>query len=122
ANINRHPRQIKESRRPSAGQKTSHIIKITQRLQTITIAARLQWKAHKRVVNARTERVIEMRSDSHINTATDQFERALENVQSRSKDREADQCWYTAAWKNAIINLQHKKRACEHQNVNHATD
>src|SRR5664280_2060408 len=120
AKINRQPRQIKERCRPPAGQETSHIIKITQRLQTVTVAACLQWKTDERVVNARTERVVEVRSDSHIDTATDQFERALEDVQSCSKEREADQCWYALTWKDAIIDLQHEKRASEHQNVNHA--
>src|SRR5450759_2194846 len=106
AKINRQPRQIKADCRPTAGQETSYIIKIPQRLQTVTVAACLQWKTDERVVNARTERVVEVCSDSHIDTATDQFERALEDVQNRGKDSEADQCWYALAWKDAIINLQ----------------
>ena len=109
AEINRQPRQIKECRRPSARKKTSYIVKITKRLQTVTIAARLQWKADKRIVNARTQCLVEMRPDSHIDTASNHLKGALKDIKSRRKQRESDQCWHALAWKDSIIDLQHKK-------------
>ena len=63
-----------------------------------------------------------MRANSNIDSATNEFKGALENIQGRGQDRETDQCWHALTWKHTVIDLQHEKGAREHQYVNDATE
>ena len=118
--IERQPRQIEQRARPHAGEKRPYVVEIAQRLQALIMAAGDQRQANHGVEHPAAEGFVERGADPHQNASPDQVENALGNVQSAGEDHEADQRRHAAAWKHAVINLEHEKRAGQVQKVDRA--
>jgi hypothetical protein len=120
--IDRHPWQIKQCRRPSAREEAADLIKIPQWLQAVAVSPGLQRQAHERIEYTNAELLIKIAPDTRADPAPDQVESALEQVKHGRQHDQRDQRGYAAAGKHPIINLQHEKRAGEHQEIAHAAE
>ena len=120
AEIERHPRQVEQRRRPARREEGAHQIEVAQRLQPVAAAPCPQGKADDRVVDAQAERLVERLADAHQDAAAHQLEDALEGVEHRGEDGEAHQSRHAAARQHPVIDLEHEERAGQHQHVAHA--
>ena len=122
ADINRHPRQIEKRRWTAAGEKTTNLIKVTQRLKTIAIASRLQWQTNNRIKYPDPEGFFKVASGSDANAIANKVECSLKCIQDNRQGQQRQQRWYAATGQNPIVDLQHEERSSEHQNIAHTAE
>ena len=109
AEIDRHPRQVKQRGRATPGEKAADLIEISQRLEAVAIAAGLQWKTNERIKYASPKPFIKVAADTYADPASDQVQPALEQIKRRCQRHQRHQRRDAASWQHAIVNLQHEK-------------
>ena len=115
--VERHPRQIEQRDRPGARQEAAHLVDVAQRQQSVTTAAGRQCNSPDHRVDARAQALAERAPDAHQHATAQQVEAALEGIQDRHHDAEADQRRDAAAGQHPIVDLQHVERAGKIENV-----
>src|ERR1700676_4516329 len=108
AEINRHPWKIEKRGWAAAGEKAADLVEIAQRLQPVAITPRLQRKTNESVKHPKPECLVEMAADAGTDTAANQIQSALQQVQDGCQRQKCEQRRHAAARKNAIIDLQHE--------------
>ncbi len=78
--IERHPRQIEQCDGPDARQKSPDRIQIAQRLNSIALVPGDKRDIHQCAVNALADRLIEIMSNPHKNTAADNVQYAERSI------------------------------------------
>ena len=68
-------------------------------------------------MDSQGEMLIEQRCRAHDHAGANEIKRALERISADEKDRENDQRQHATAAQDPIVDLQHVKRASEHQQV-----
>jgi hypothetical protein len=116
-NVERHPRQIEQRDRPGARQEAAHLVDVAQRLQSIASAAGRQRNPADHRIDARAQAFAERAADADQHTTAQQIEPALEGIQDRHHDAEADERRDAAAGQHPIIDLQHVDRAGQIEDV-----
>ena len=79
--IKRHPRQIKDRRRPRTAEKRPHLIEIAHRLQTSAPSAYSEGEAHDDVMHAGGKVIMQRAADPKQNAASDRIQYPLRRTE-----------------------------------------
>ena len=118
--VERHPRQIEQRRRPEAGQEAAYLIEIADRLQTVARRSRLERQPHEDVEHAPAQGFVERGADADEHASAQHVEHALERVEHESDHRQSDERRDAPARQHAIVDLEHEERARQVEHVDHA--
>ena len=118
--VERHPGQIEQCRRPDPGQERSHLVKILDRLQPPALIAAPERQTRHEVVDAPGERVVDDAADADQDASADQIEQAVTRVENCRDDNKPDQGRNAAARQHAVIHFEHEEGAGQRQDVERA--
>ena len=121
-NVERHPRQVEERRRPHAGEKAAHLLQIPQCLLTILLLASLQRQTHCQIIDRPRQQPVGAPPESDEEHLPQIFQQTVEKVKHRDDRDQSDQRRIALAGDDPVIDLQHEEGAGERQDVDHATD
>ena len=113
----RRPGHVQDRRDAAAGEEAADLIEVAQRLKGLPGDARPEPERDDSFVHRRVEVMVHGQRRAAGDPAADEIERALERVGDDQHRGQGDQCRHAAACKDPVVDLQHVKGACEHQDV-----
>ena len=112
------PWQINQGDRATAGEEPVNRIKITRKLQSVTvIAAGAQWPGDGGVMRRLEQIVMDAVGHFQHRFAADAVEHSLKRVDQHQHDKQADQGRHTAARQHRVIDQHHVGRSREHEEI-----
>ena len=120
--IDRHPRQIEQRRRPLAAEEAAHRIDVAAALQRLRGREAEARHVDRDPMRQRRDLLVEPRADAHQHLRADHVETALEQIEPDRQRREQQQRRDAAAGQRAVVDLHHVERPGQRQDVDHAGD
>ena len=107
ANVERHPRHIEEGNRSGASHERADGVNVAHRLQRFRARPAIKRQPQDGIVCLRRQLPVNAACEPDENLSANDFERALENIESDGQRRERNECWDAAARKHPVIDLEH---------------
>ena len=96
--IERRPRKIGQCRRSAARKEGADMIEIAQGLRAVATAAHPQRQTDDNVVNAWSEQLVEIGTDTDEHSASDRLKQGLEGIKGGHKHGESRPAWARCGW------------------------
>src|SRR5262249_61072900 len=91
--VERHPRQIEQRRRTRARQEYTHLIEVTQRLQSVAAGTRQECQPPDDRVHPQAKAVAERAADANQHPPAQEVEKALKSIEDSDQNGETDKRW-----------------------------
>jgi len=118
----RYPGHVEEGRRSHARHEDAHLVEVPQRLLHLHRLDAAQRQRHKRSLDRILQAGIEQGRDPAQHARPQRVEIPLHQIGEQHHQRQAEQRRDVAAWNHPVVDLQHIKRAGEHQQIDGAAE
>ena len=120
--IDRHPRQVEQRRRPLAAEEAAHGVDVATALQRFRGGEAEARHVDGDAMRQRRDLPVEPGADADQHLGADDVEAALEQVEADRQRRQHDQRRDAAAGQRPVVDLHHVERAGQRQDVDHPGD
>ena len=120
--IDRHPWQVEQRRRPLAAEKAADRIDVASAFESFGGGETETRHVDCHAVRQRRHLPVEPRADAHQHLGADDVEAALEEIQADDQARKDEKRRDAAAGQRPVVDLHHVHRSGQRQHVDHPGD